>query len=137
MNPPAPAAPVVVFDGECNLCHGVVSFVMAHETLPVIRFATTASEMGMRLCAASGIPNAGLETFLFVIDGQYFDRSDAAFMLCKQLKAPWRWAAVFRVLPRPLRDSFYNWIANTRYRWLGKRDYCAVLDAAQASRFYE
>ena len=131
-----PNAPVVVFDGECNLCHGVVRFVLAHEVAPIIRFASTSTNMGARLCLASGIVDAGQETFLFVTEGRFLARSDAAFALCKKLGFPWRWLALLRLVPRPFRDAVYDWVARHRYRWFGRRAHCALTDGCPSQRFY-
>ena len=40
-----------------------------------------------------------------------------------------RLVALFRLLPRLLRDPFYRWIARNRYRWFGRREACMVPSA--------
>jgi predicted DCC family thiol-disulfide oxidoreductase YuxK len=41
----------------------------------------------------------------------------------------------FIVLPRPLRDAFYDWIARNRYRWFGQRDTCRIPTPELRARF--
>ncbi len=52
--------------------------------------------------------------------GQVRLRSDAALRIARRLRAPWPILGVFRILPRPIRDTLYDWVARNRYRWFGK-----------------
>jgi hypothetical protein len=57
--------PVVVFDTDCVLCSGMVSFVLAHERAPELRFAGAWSDEGLALAARHGFSRPDLdETFL-------------------------------------------------------------------------
>jgi predicted DCC family thiol-disulfide oxidoreductase YuxK len=42
---------------------------------------------------------------------------------------------VFWLMPRPLRDAVYNFIARNRYKWFGKKDRCMVPDEKVKGRF--
>ena len=46
-------------------------------------------------------------------------------------------AYVAIIVPRPLRDAIYAWIARNRYRWFGKRDQCLVPTPALRARFLD
>lgn len=54
MNGPANAeiAPVVLFDGVCNLCNSSVNFLIDRDTAGRLRFASLQSEAARRLPAA-------------------------------------------------------------------------------------
>jgi predicted DCC family thiol-disulfide oxidoreductase YuxK len=41
------------------------------------------------------------------------------------------------VVPRPLRDLVYDWVARNRYRWFGKRDACMVPTPELRARFVD
>jgi predicted DCC family thiol-disulfide oxidoreductase YuxK len=41
------------------------------------------------------------------------------------------------VIPRPLRDWIYAFVARRRYRWFGKRERCMVPTPALQSRFLD
>jgi predicted DCC family thiol-disulfide oxidoreductase YuxK len=41
----------------------------------------------------------------------------------------------FIVVPRPLRDTAYDFIARYRYRWFGKKDTCMVPTPELRARF--
>jgi len=131
-----PDDPVIVFDTDCVLCSGMVAFILAHESGPVLRFAGAWSPEGLALAARYGFSKADLsETFLVVTMGAALARSDAAIAVLKQLRAPWRWLAALRFIPRPLRDAAYRLIARRRYRLFGRRENCVVAPAEQRGRF--
>ena len=45
-----------------------------------------------------------------------------------------RGAAIFKIIPRFIRDPIYKLIARNRYKWFGKRATCWMPTPEQASR---
>ena len=41
------------------------------------------------------------------------------------------------LIPAPLRDWVYNWVAGHRYQWFGRLDSCLVPDPGVADRFLD
>jgi predicted DCC family thiol-disulfide oxidoreductase YuxK len=39
------------------------------------------------------------------------------------------------MLPLPIRDLLYGWVARNRLRWFGAREICFVPDPSDADRF--
>ena len=46
--------PVILFDGECNLCNGGVQFVLDWDSAETYRFASLQSDAGRALLKRSG-----------------------------------------------------------------------------------
>jgi len=63
---------------------------------------------------------------VILIDGDYYKSSTAALKISRELGFPWNMLYVFIILPVPARDFFYNFIANNRYKWFGKKDSCRI-----------
>jgi predicted DCC family thiol-disulfide oxidoreductase YuxK len=134
---------VVLFDGVCNLCNSAINFILDHEDAGLaagpeaLRFASLQSAAGQALAALHGarIPQGDPDSVLLVEDGKVFDRSLAALRLARHLSWPWKLVYAFVVVPRPLRDAVYKWIARNRYRWFGKRDVCRVPTPELRARF--
>jgi Cobalamin synthesis protein cobW C-terminal domain/DCC1-like thiol-disulfide oxidoreductase len=40
-------------------------------------------------------------------------RSEAGVEILSQLRAPWRWLALVRIIPRPVRDAVYRFVVGT------------------------
>jgi predicted DCC family thiol-disulfide oxidoreductase YuxK len=133
----AAAHPVVLFDGVCNLCNATVRFVVARDPAARFRFAPLQSAAGGSLLARSGLAPRGLDSVVLVDGGRAWQRSDAAIRIAAGLGGAWRLALAFLVVPRPLRDALYDFIARNRYRWFGRHDACPVPTPEQRARFLE
>ena len=62
-------------------------------------------------------------------------KSDAVLRILVGLGGPWRLLGLLRLVPRPLRDIAYDFIARNRYRWFGKRDTCRMPTPEERERF--
>ncbi|MET3135440.1 putative DCC family thiol-disulfide oxidoreductase YuxK [Oxalobacteraceae bacterium GrIS 1.11] len=126
---------IILFDGVCNLCNGIVRFILAHESDTTIRFAAMQTPTGIALMTGRGLDPDDLSTFIFLDGAKTLRRSDAALRIAAHLAWPWRAAAFLVVLPKAWRDALYDLIGRNRYRWFGREDRCAVLEPEQARRF--
>ncbi|HMO05842.1 MAG TPA: DCC1-like thiol-disulfide oxidoreductase family protein [Kiritimatiellia bacterium] len=122
--------PVILFDGVCNLCHGAVRFIIRRDRAARFRFASLQSEPGRRL-AAGPAP----DSILLIENGLRYDRSTAALRIARRLDGAWPLLYAFIVIPRPLRDVLYAWIARHRYRWFGRLDACPLPSPEWETRF--
>jgi predicted DCC family thiol-disulfide oxidoreductase YuxK len=122
--------PVIFFDGVCNLCAFVVQFVSVRDRGRFF-FASLQSPLGERLFGEGHAP----QTIYVVEDGQVSRESTAALRIAKHLKMPWRLFSVLTVLPRPLLDTIYRFIAKNRYRWFGRKDACGLPTPELSRRF--
>lgn len=137
--------PILLFDGVCDLCDASVRFVLEHERRAedapdrALRFAALQSPAATRLLGEHGraapTPGADPETVLLIEDGVVHDRSTAALRVCRHLRWPYRALAVLLIVPRPLRDLVYRFIARNRYRWFGKHETCLIPTPALRARF--
>lgn len=136
---PAAAATVtiVLFDGVCNLCNGAVQFLLRRDRRRRFRFAALQSAAGRALLAEYGLPTETLETLVVLTGGRARLRSDAALHLARRLPWPWPLLAAFTILPRPLRDALYAFVARHRYRWFGRTESCMLPSAETADRFLD
>jgi predicted DCC family thiol-disulfide oxidoreductase YuxK len=131
--------PVVLFDGVCNLCNGAVSFAIDRDPASRLRFVSLQSEAGRRLLEGLGhpVPPGNPESILFVEGGRLYQRSGAALRIARHLSGAWPLFWALLVVPRPLRDLVYRWVASHRYRWFGKADVCRVPTPELRARFIE
>jgi predicted DCC family thiol-disulfide oxidoreductase YuxK len=121
-------APVLLFDGVCNLCNGAVQFIVDHDRTKQIRFASLQSDGGRALLEKHGVavPEGDPETMLLVENGRVLDRSTAALHVAAHLTFPFWLGRVFLLVPRPLRDLVYGFVARNRYRWFGRTNECRI-----------
>lgn len=118
--------PIVLFDGECLLCSANAQFILERDRKAQFRLASMQSEIGQSLYRRHGMdPNDPVS--LLVVEGDRIRRdSDAVLSIYEKIGFPWNFARVFRIVPAPLRDLVYRFIARNRYRLFGRRDSCWV-----------
>ena len=71
---------------------------------------------------------------LFKRDVNGFTRINLETEISKFLKAPWSWARIFKIIPRPWRDRLYHWIARNRHKFGPKKHACPVPTEAMRKR---
>ena len=125
---------IVLFDGVCNFCSDSVNFIIQHDTENKFVFAPLQSEKGIELRAKYGIED-NIDSIVLIEDDQAFTRSTGALRIAKRLGGIWAAAYVLIIVPRPIRDYFYELFAKYRYRWFGKKDECMLPTPEIRARF--
>ncbi len=131
-------AEMLFYDGHCALCHGAVKFVLKHDRSgAAFRFAPLQGETFVARVPESARKDLPDSIVVLPDRGALLVRSDAFLHILVRLGGGWKiLAAVLRVIPRPLRDVVYNFIARVRYRVFGTRsDVCPVVPLELRSRF--
>jgi predicted DCC family thiol-disulfide oxidoreductase YuxK len=126
---------VVLFDGVCNVCNGLVRFILPRDRRGYFRFASLQSFAAERLLTACGRAPGTLDSLVLIEDGRCYERSDAVLRIAGRLRFPWRLARGFGTVPRPIRDGLYTFVAARRYRWFGRKDVCALPPPEWKERF--
>ncbi|GLS17495.1 hypothetical protein GCM10007874_05100 [Labrys miyagiensis] len=127
---------LILFDGVCVLCSGMVHFVLPRDKAKHFRFIAIQTEAGQVLAKRFGIDPASPETVAVTHNGHALFKSDCAIAIGRRLPG-WGWVAAFRLVPRPLRDFLYDRIARNRYSLFGKRDTCLMPTPEVRSRFID
>jgi len=137
MSIPKVQHPVILFDGVCNLCSGSVQFIINRDPSGIFRFATLQSETGKNLVSKFDLPNDKPDAIILVENSEYYSRSTAALRILQRLGSLWQLLYVFILVPRPIRDYFYDIVARNRYKWYGKRAQCMIPSEDIKGRFLE
>ncbi|KAH0878393.1 hypothetical protein HID58_065787 [Brassica napus] len=120
---------VVVYDGVCHLCHGGVKWIIKADKYRKIKFCCLQSKAAEPYLTVSGVTKEDVQKrFLFIEGlGSYHQASTAALRVVSYLPLPYSALKAFAIVPTPLRDSVYDYVANNRYNWFGKAEDCLVL----------
>lgn len=116
---------LILFDGDCVMCSWWARFVIARDPQARFRFAAMQSRFGAALARRLDIDTGNPETNAVVLNGCAYFKSDAGIRVLASLPG-WWWLRPLLLLPRPLRDRAYDWIARNRYRLFGRRDICLI-----------
>lgn len=129
---------VVLFDGVCNFCNDSVNFIIDRDPNDNFRFASLQSKTGQELLAKLNLPTENFDSVVLVQNGKLYQKSDAALRIANELKGAWSIFGKMRWVPRFIRDGVYNFIANNRYRFFGKKeDACVLPTPERRERFLE
>ncbi|HTL07425.1 MAG TPA: DCC1-like thiol-disulfide oxidoreductase family protein, partial [Chitinophagaceae bacterium] len=113
---------IVLFDGVCNLCNASVQFILRQDQQEQFLFGSLQGNAGQAYLKQYQLPASTFNSFMLVEGDRLYIKSGAALRMLKHLGGAWSLLYGFIIVPRPLRDAVYNFIARKRYAWFGKRD---------------
>jgi predicted DCC family thiol-disulfide oxidoreductase YuxK len=128
--------PILLFDGVCNLCNSLVRFIARRDNGYRIRFVLLNSEAGELLMRGINTDHHTVDSVVYIKNGKYFLKSSAVLHLLKDIGNGWRLLYVFILIPKFIRDFFYDLVARTRYRIFGKTDSCIIHQDKVMKRFF-
>ena len=129
------SSPIILFDGVCNLCTGVVKFAIKRDKKGGLQFASLQSDIAKELMRQHDIDETQLKTFIFIENEKAYLRSTAALKMVRHFKGLWPILYVLIVVPKFIRDAVYKYISNNRYRWFGKEESCMIPTPEIRARF--
>ena len=125
---------IVLFDGECNFCDASVQFIIKRDSKSYFQFAAQQSDIGEALKREYGV-SMSLDSILVIDQHKVYNSSDAALHISKHLNGLWSYLRFLKVIPKPIREVVYKFIAKNRYAWFGKKDSCMIPSPEVRNRF--
>lgn len=126
---------VILFDGVCKLCNTWSQFIIKVDKQQRFKLCSVQSPEGQNILNHFKMPTDHFDTMLYVEGNQYFDKSDAFLNIVKKLGLPWHLLYVFKIIPKGIRNWFYDRIALNRYNLFGKYDTCMLPSEENEHRF--
>uniref|UniRef100_A0A453R7S0 Thiol-disulfide oxidoreductase DCC n=1 Tax=Aegilops tauschii subsp. strangulata TaxID=200361 RepID=A0A453R7S0_AEGTS len=121
---------VLIYDGVCHLCHRGerVKWVFRTDRHAKIRFCCLQSKAAEPYLRLVGMDREDVLRRVLFIEGPeaYYEGSTAALKVASYLPLPYSALSSLLIIPVPLRDAAYDYIARNRYDWFGKDDECLV-----------
>lgn len=128
---------IVFFDGYCVFCSASVDWILPRDVRGVFRFAPIQGKTAAAKLPGARASDVPPDSILYLRDGVLYDRSTAILRILADLGGPWRLATPLLLVPRPVRDFFYEQFARRRYRLFGKRDTCRLPTPAERERLLD
>ena len=119
---------IIFYDGVCNLCNGLVQFILRKDSQRKFRLVAIQSQVGKDLLKRFNITGDTLKTVIVLVEDRIYIRSRAIFKIFNELGGFWNFLLIFSVLPVRFNDLIYNLIAKHRYRIFGKSKECLILE---------
>lgn len=128
---------IILFDGVCNLCNASVTFIIDRDRSGHFAFAALRSETGRRLLTEHGLSPDAVDAVVLIEGDRVRTRSGAALRIARRLDGAWPLLSALSVVPRPIADAVYDWVARHRYRWFGRGASCRVPTPELMARFID
>jgi predicted DCC family thiol-disulfide oxidoreductase YuxK len=129
--------PILLFDGVCNYCNFWVRFAIKRDKKKQLIYAPLQGDPAKRLLAKYNLNTTKLSSVIMIDKGKVYIQSSAALRMCKYLDGGWKLFYGFMIIPKFIRDFFYNIIARNRYKWFGKKEECMVPTPDLRERFLD
>jgi len=114
---------VIYIDGVCNLCNGIVQFVIKRDKNHLFKFSQLQSPYAKRTLST---PYLNLNTVVFR-KGQVIKTKSAAILeILLELPGIWKLTYILKIFPTTILDFIYDWVAKNRYKWFGKSQECWI-----------
>jgi len=116
------------------MCNSAVQRLLDWDKEGVLHYAKLQGEYATEVLPAEVVKD--LSTMVVRIDGENFKRSTAVIKICKIVRKFPLLIVVFSMIPRPLRDLGYAFVAKIRHR-VPSKDSCRILTAEQNALFLD
>jgi predicted DCC family thiol-disulfide oxidoreductase YuxK len=120
---------IIIFDGYCNLCSSTVQFVIKEDKKKIFSFFPSESESAKLILTKYNLSEIKEKSIILYENGKIYLGSSAILRILMKLGGYYKtFAYLMFLIPKPIRDTVYSFIAKNRYKWFGKRDSCLIPD---------
>ncbi len=117
---------LIIFDGECNLCNGVVGWLLKFAPKDLFHFIPFQSPEGQKLLKQHGFPTQALDTVILIDQFGVKTHSDGFLRITSKIPKWQRVSALLAFIPRLVRDFIYKTASKNRLKWFGKSRSCSI-----------
>jgi len=133
------ARAILLYDGDCGLCLRSVRLLVKADRAGALAYAPQQGSTAAPILARHRLVPEVIQTVVLVEDPdgpaeRLWFKSDAMLRAVALAGGAWRMLAWLRVVPRPVRDGVYDFIAGRRKRWFGPASACPLPTHAQRAR---
>lgn len=122
---------ILIYDGECMLCHRLIRFVIKFDRQEKIKLAHIHS---VNKSHDSKLP---IDTISLSFNGQIYHKSKAVTHVMSVLGFPFNVASsLMKIVPTSMLDFLYDFVAKNRNRWSANETKCPIIDDSIQHRLY-
>lgn len=124
---------IVFFDGVCGLCNYFVDKLLKADKYDRLRFAMLQGNTAREMLPQEKYEN--LDSVAVILDGKVYVKSKAILRALYHCRRGFRLLKIFEILPRPVLDKLYDFVATNRYQWFGKKEACRIPSPEERAKF--
>lgn len=116
---------ILLYDGECKFCNFWIALIQRQKAQNKFRYYALQSGKGKEFQSKFSIPQS-VDSILVIKNETVFVKSNAALEVAINLGEKWKFALVFWLIPKPIRDWLYDLVAKNRHRIFKNRQNCEL-----------
>lgn len=126
---------VVFFDGFCVLCNHSVDLLIKLDRGRKLRYASLQGNYAREVLEIQQIQTRA--SVVFRIDGQCYEKSEAAILILRELGGVYRLLGrILSLFPFFLLNWVYDRVARNRYALFGKNETCLIPKESERDLFF-
>lgn len=129
--------PFTVMDAQCSVCARGAKWIARNDHAHDFKIIPLQSKLGNALMCHYGLNPDDPLSWLYLEDGVAYGSLEAVIKVGVRLGGKWRALRVLRILPRPLQDALYGFVARRRYKFGNAVTICNMPDADVRERILE
>mmetsp|Transcript_374 Transcript_374/g.373 ORF Transcript_374/g.373 Transcript_374/m.373 type:complete len:197 (+) Transcript_374:138-728(+) len=124
--PSIPSSHIVVYDGVCNLCLGVMEVLKKIDVNNKLTYLPFQSQTAKSILKILGMDTNQMKSILFIRSfNEYYSKSQAILRILEDLGLPFPIViALSYIIPQRSGDLIYDIVARYRYNIFGKKEDC-------------
>lgn len=129
---------LILFDGVCNLCNDAVLKVIKYDKKNTFVFAPLQSKIGAKIIHHLNIDISKIDSIIVYEPGVSYEiKSSAALKIMNNFGGFWKLTQIFWAFPEAIRNYIYDFIAENRYKWFGKKESCMIPTPELKAKFLD
>lgn len=125
---------IIIYDGVCVMCNSFFRWVHKNDKKNIFMFSNFQSKFSLN--NMDKLKNT--DSIAVVLkDGGVLRKTEAVYYILKKTNSFLAARFLIFVIPYPLSNIFYDFIASIRYNIFGKYDSCPILDNKYKLKFID
>ena len=126
---------ILFFDGVCTLCNKTIDFFIKRNDRNTIYYSSLQSKFAKDFLRAQAIDSNKMVSILYFSKGKLNTKSSAVLIAIKELSSIHRYFFLLLIIPKFIRDFFYDIIATKRFRLYGQSSTCRIPNESEVKYF--
>jgi predicted DCC family thiol-disulfide oxidoreductase YuxK len=126
---------VIFFDGVCGLCDHFITFMVDADRENVLKFATQQGDEFQKPEMKKLVTPQMGDSIFYLKGDKIYSKSNAVLTALSDLGGVWKLLLLLKVIPAPIRDVVYDFIAKNRYQMFGKHETCRLPTPEERAKF--
>jgi predicted DCC family thiol-disulfide oxidoreductase YuxK len=115
----------LLFDGECKFCNFWVGLIQKQKVQHKFNYYPLNSPEGKELLKSYKV-DSSIDSIIVIANDKVFSKTGAGFKIARTLGGLWNLTLILWLIPRPIRNWFYDFLAKNRSKFFKNIENCEI-----------